>query len=215
MTMRIMTDAGMGITPYTKLVLPVSSKRDHCLGPDDAPVTLLEYGDYECPYCGRSYAIIKRIQDYFGDQLRFAFRNFPLTQVHPHAQHAAEAAEAAGAQGMFWEMHNMLFENQDALDDPSLREYALVLELDMERFDTEMMTHVYAQHVREDFMSGVRSGVNGTPTFYLNGVRYDGPWDGNGLLNTIEEELIAWNGRRRSSSSSRRRRNTKRRREDR
>ena len=208
MIMRTMTHAGMGMSPYTELALPVSSKRDHCFGPDDATVTLLEYGDYECPYCGRSYAIIKRIQDYFGDRLRFAFRNFPLTQVQPHAQHSSAAANVAGAQGMFWEMHDMLYENQDALDDPSLREYALVLELDMERFDTEMMTHVHAKRVREDFMSGVRSGVNGTPTFYLNGIRYDGPWDGNGLLNTIEE-LVASNGRRG------RRGNTNHRREDR
>ena len=191
MTMRTMTDAGMDIAPYTELVLPVTSKRDHCLGPDDAPVTLLEYGDYECPYCGRAYAIIKRIQDYFGDQLCFAYRNFPLTQVHPHAQNAAEAAEAAGVQGKFWEMHNMLYENQAALDVPSLREYALVLELDMESFDIEMMRHVHAERVREDFMSGVRSGVNGTPTFYLNGIRYDGSLSEDRLMTALEELVEA------------------------
>jgi protein-disulfide isomerase len=203
MTMRIMmTDAGMGISPYTELALPVSSKRDHCLGPDNALVTLLEYGDYECPYCGRAYVMIKRIQDYFGDQLRFAYRNFPLTQIHPHAQNAAEAAEAAGVQGRYWEMHDMLYENQTALDDPSLREYALVLELDMERFDDEMMRHVHAPRVREDFMSGVRSGVNGTPTFYVNGIRYDGSWGGDELMTAIEE-LIEGNARR---STKRRRR---------
>jgi protein-disulfide isomerase len=203
MTMRIMmTDAGMGISPYTELALPVSSKRDHCLGPNDAPATLLEYGDYECPYCGRAYVMIKRIQDHFGNQLRFAYRNFPLTQIHPHAQNAAEAAEAAGVQGKYWEMHDMLYENQTALDDPSLREYALALELDMERFDDEMMMHVHAPRVREDFMSGVRSGVNGTPTFYVNGIRYDGSWDGDRLMIAIEE-LIEGNARR---STKRRRR---------
>jgi protein-disulfide isomerase len=202
MTMRTMTDAGMGITAFAELIPPVNSKRDHCLGPDAAPVTLLEYGDYECPYCGRAYVIIKRIQDRFGDQLRFAFRNFPLTQVHPHAQQAAEAAEAAGAQGMFWEMHDMLYENQTALDEPSLREYALSLELDMDRFDMEMMTHAHAKRVREDFMSGVKSGVNGTPTFYLNGIRYDGSWEGVRLMTTVEE-LIERNGR---SNTTRRRR---------
>jgi protein-disulfide isomerase len=202
MTMRTMTGAGMGITAYAELTLPVNSKRDHCLGPDAAGVTLLEYGDYECPYCGRAYVIIKSIQDHFGDQLRFAFRNFPLTQIHPHAQQAAEAAEAAGAQDMFWEMHDMLYENQAALDQPSLREYALVLELDMDRFDMEMMTHTHAKRVREDFMSGVKSGVNGTPTFYLNGIRYDGSWEGVRLMTAIEE-LIEGNGRR---NATRRRR---------
>ena len=202
MTMRTMTDAGMGITAYAELIPQVNSKRDHCLGPDAAPVTLLEYGDYECPYCGRAYVIIKRIQDHFGDQLRFAFRNFPLTQVHPHAQQAAEAAEAAGAQGRFWEMHDMLYENQTALDEPSLREYAIFLELDMDRFDMEMMTHAHAKRVREDFMSGVKSGVNGTPTFYLNGIRYDGSWEGVRLMTTVEE-LIERNGR---SNTTRRRR---------
>ena len=204
MTMRTMTDAGMDVTVKPQLTLPVNSKRDHCLGPDDAPVTLLEYGDYECPFCGRAYVIIKRLQEYFGDQLRFAYRNFPLTQVHPNAQQAAEAAEAAGTQGMFWEMHDMLYENQDALDLPSLREYALVLELDLDRFDMEMMTHAHAQRVREDFISGVRSGVNGTPTFYLNSFRYDGSWDGKRLVTAIEE-LIEGNGRRRNTQRRRRR----------
>ena len=204
MTMRTMTDAGMDVTVKPELTLPVNSKRDHCLGPDDAPVTLLEYGDYECPFCGRAYMIIKRLKEYFGEQLRFAYRNFPLTQVHPNAQQAAEAAEAAGAQGMFWEMHDMLYENQDALDLPSLREYALVLELDLDRFDMEMMTHAHAQRVREDFMSGVRSGVNGTPTFYLNGLRFDGSWDGTRLMTTIEEQ-IEGNGRRRNAPRRRRR----------
>ena len=204
MTMRTMTDAGMDVTVKPELTLPVNSKRDHCLGADDAPVTLLEYGDYECPFCGRAYVIIKRLQEYFGDQLRFAYRNFPLTQVHPHAQQAAEAAEAAGAQGKFWEMHDMLYENQDALDLPSLREYALVLELDLDRFDMEMMTHAHAQRVREDFMSGVRSGVNGTPTFYLNSLRFDGSWDGTRLMTAIQE-LIEGNGRRRNTPRRRRR----------
>jgi protein-disulfide isomerase len=204
MTMRTMTDAGMGIIANAQLTPPVNSKRDHCLGPDNAPVTLLEYGDYQCPFCGRAYVIIKRLQEYFGYQLRFAFRNFPLTQIHPHAQQAAEAAEAAGAQGKFWEMHDMLYENQDALDLPSLREYALVLELDMDRFDMEMMTHAHAQRVREDFMSGVRSGVNGTPTFYLNSLRFDGSWGGTRLMTTIEE-LIEGNGRRRNTPRRRRR----------
>jgi protein-disulfide isomerase len=190
--------AGVGYNPNTKLTLPVDSKRDHCTGSDAAPVTLLEYGDFECPYCGRAYAIVKSVQDYFGDQMRFAFRHFPLTQVHPHAQHAAEAAEVAGAQGMFWEMHDLLYENQEALDDPSLREYAAFLELDIERFDIEMATHVHARRVREDFMSGIRSGVNGTPTFFLNGTRYDGSWELDGLVASIGELIAITNRTRRN-----------------
>src|SRR5919199_6899410 len=159
------------------LTLPVSSKHDHIQGPDTAPATLVEYGDYECPYCGQAYPIIKNIQEYFGDKLRFVFRNFPVTQVHPHAEHAAEAAEAAGVQNKFWEMHDYLYEHQDALDDNHLRRYASVLEMDVSRFDHEMARHAYAGRVRDDFMGGIRSGVNGTPTFYINGVRYDESWD--------------------------------------
>ncbi len=179
------------IYPIAKLILPVDCKRDHCSGSHRAPVTLLEYGDYECPYCGQAYGIIKDIQDKLADRLCFAFRNFPLTQVHPHAQHAAEAAEAAGAQNRFWEMHDLLYENQDALDDYSLREYASELGLDMKRFDFEMMMHVHAPRVREDFRSGIMSGVNGTPTFFLNGIRYDGSWDEESLLASIQNLMTS------------------------
>ena len=185
-----MKRAGVRIRPIDmvpRLTIPVRCERDHCQGPNTAPVTLVEYGDYECPYCGQAYLIIKDIQDQLGDQLCFVFRNFPLTRVHPHAQNAAEAAEAAGAQGRFWEMHDLLYENQDALDDAYLREYALELGLDVGRFDMEMITHVHAPRVREDFLSGLRSGVNGTPTFYLNGIRYDGSWDEVSMLASIEQ----------------------------
>jgi protein-disulfide isomerase len=171
------------------LALPVSSRRDHIQGPDMAPVTLVEYGDYECPYCGEAYPIIKNIQADIGNKLRFVFRNFPVTQVHPHAQHAAEAAEAAGAQNKFWEMHDYLYEHQDALDDNHLRRYASALGMDVLRFDREMAEHVHASRVREDFMSGIRSGVNGTPTFYINSVRYDDSWDEETLLSAINEAL--------------------------
>ena len=150
---------------------------------------MVEYGDYECPYCGEAYPIIKNIQEYFGDKLRFVFRNFPVTQVHPHAQHAAEAAEAAGAQNKFWAMHDYLYEHQDALDDNHLRQYASALGMDVSRFDREMAGHVHADRIREDFMSGIRSGVNGTPTFYINSVRYDDSWDEETLLSAINETL--------------------------
>lgn len=171
------------------LTLPVSSRRDHIQGPDKAQVTLVEYGDYECPYCGEAYPIIKNIQADIGDKLRFVFRNFPVTQVHPHAQHAAEAAEAAGAQNKFWAMHDYLYEHQDALDDNHLRQYASALGMDVSRFDREMAGRVHADRIREDFMSGIRSGVNGTPSFYINSVRYDDSWDEETLLSAINKTL--------------------------
>ena len=166
------------------LTLPVG-ERDHAQGPTDAPVTLVEYGDYECPHCGRAYPIVKQLRQRLGRRLRFVFRNFPLRESHPHAQRAAESAEAAGAQGRFWEMHDRLFERQFALDDEYLIEYAGDLGLDVERFRAELVGRVYEPRVREDFRSGVRSGVNGTPTFFINGVRYDGAWDEETLVAAI------------------------------
>lgn len=173
------------MSPASKLKPPVGEK-DHVQGPSDAPVTLVEYGDYECPYCGRAYPITKALQERLGDQLRFVFRNFPLGEAHPHAQHAAEAAEAAGAQGKFWELHDLLYEHQDALKDDDLVRYARALHLDVPRFVKDMEDHRNADRVREDFRSGVRSGVNGTPTFFINGVRHDGPFDLRSLLAAIE-----------------------------
>ena len=167
------------------LTLPVG-ERDHVRGPSNAPVTLVEYGDYECPHCGRAYPIVKAVQGRVGNELRFVFRNFPLRESHPHAQRAAESAEAAGAQGRFWEMHDRLFERQFALDDEYLIEYAGDLGLDVERFRAELVGRVYEPRVREDFRSGVRSGVNGTPTFFINGVRYDGSWDRDSLLAALQ-----------------------------
>jgi protein-disulfide isomerase len=169
------------------LVLPVSEERDHVQGPAAAPVTLLEYGDYECPYCGAAYPIVKQVQARLGDQLRFVFRNFPITTSHPHAEQAAEAAEAAAAQDRFWEMHDHLYEHQRRLGDDDLRGYADELGLDVARFSDELAEHVHAARVREDFMSGVRSGVNGTPTFYVNGVRHDGSYELDTLLAALED----------------------------
>ena len=169
----------------TQLTLPVGD-RDHIQGPADAPVTLVEYGDYECPHCGRAYPIVKQVQQRMGRRLRFVFRNFPLRESHPHAQHAAEAAEAAGAQGKFWEMHDRLFERQFALDDDNLIEYAGDLGLDVERFRRELAQRAYEPRLREDFRSGVTSGVNGTPTFFINGARHDDAWDLQPLLAVLE-----------------------------
>jgi protein-disulfide isomerase len=164
------------------------------MGPDDAPVTLVEYGDYQCPHCGRAYPIVKDIQERLGQGLRFVFRNFPLAEIHPHAQHAAEAAEAAAAQQHFREMHDALFENQRALTDRYLAEYAAGIGLDVTRFQHELSAHTHAPRVREDFISGVRSGVNGTPTFFINGLRYDGSWDFEELLDALETAAAASTG---------------------
>jgi protein-disulfide isomerase len=169
----------------SRLVVPVSA-RDHVEGPETAPVTLVEYGDYQCPYCGAAYPIVKRVQKRLGDHLRFVFRNFPLSEIHPFAEGAAEGAEAAGAQGKFWEMHDRLFEHQRALDQGHLVEYARQLGLDVARFERDLGDHNFAGRVREDFLSGARSGVNGTPTFYINGRRHDASYDFDTLLAALE-----------------------------
>jgi protein-disulfide isomerase len=168
-----------------ELTVPVADG-DHVQGPADAPVTLLEYGDYECPYCGAAYPIVKQVQTQMGDRLRFVFRNFPITTSHPHAEQAAEAAEAADAQGRFWEMHDHLYEHQQHLEPADLRSYAAELGLDVDRFEDELARHVHAERVRDDFMSGVHSGVNGTPSFYVNGVRHDGSYEAETLLAVLE-----------------------------
>ncbi|MCD7971933.1 MAG: DsbA family protein [Candidatus Azobacteroides sp.] len=149
---------------------------DHILGSKDAPVELLEYADYECPYCGQAYKVIKEIQKEMGDKLRFVFRNFPLQELHPFAVHAAIAAEAATAQDKFWEMHDMLFENQRRLEDEYLITYAREVGMDTNRFEEDFMKDEFFQKVKADFESGVNCGVEGTPAFFVNGKRYDGNW---------------------------------------
>jgi protein-disulfide isomerase len=165
----------------------VTEDRDHVQGSPDAAVTLVEYGDYECPYCGAAYPIVKDVQAAMGDELRFVFRNFPITTAHPHAAQAAEAAEAAAAQDRFWPMHDLLYENQQRLNGENLFAYANDLGLDAERFKRELEEHVHAERVHEDFMSGVRSGVNGTPGFFINGVRHDDSYDFDTLLGALRQ----------------------------
>jgi protein-disulfide isomerase len=172
----------------SELVHPVSS-RDHIKGPRNATVTLVEYGDFECPYCAQAYWHVKELEQTLGHLMCFVFRNFPLANIHPHAEHAAEAAESAGAQEKFWEMHDVLFEHQDALEDPNLVEYAAAIGLDVARFIHDMSEHRYAGRVREDFFSGVRSGVDGTPTFFINGRRRQGSFDVRSLLAAIEDVI--------------------------
>jgi protein-disulfide isomerase len=157
-----------------RLTLPVGD-RDHSEGPSDAPMVLVEYGDYQCPYCGAAYPIVKRVQKELGNNLRFVFRNFPITNAHPQAEWAAETAEAASAQGKFWEMHDYLYENQGSLGDEAFfAKFETRLKLDASKIASEVAKEAYSSRIKEDFMSGVRSGVNGTPTFFIDGVRYDG-----------------------------------------
>jgi len=177
------------MTQHDSQLRPPVGENDHVQGPATAPVTLLEYGDYECPYCGAAYPIVREVQRRLGDRLRFVFRNFPITTAHPHAEHAAEAAEAAGAQGKFWEMHDYLYEHQRALGDRNLEEHAKAVGLDVERWAADMEGQAFAERVRADFMSGVRSGVNGTPTFYINGRRHDGSYDLETLMAAIEAAM--------------------------
>ena len=176
------------------LTMPVSEGRDHLEGPADAVVTLVEYGDYECPYSGAAYPIVKELQARMGSRLRFVFRNFPITPAHPHAEQAAEAAEAAAAQGKFWEMHDVFYENQRHLGDQDLLAYAESLGLDAERFGKELAEHVHAGRVHEDYMSGLQSGVNGTPTFFINGGRHAGSYEIEPLQAALERAAASKRG---------------------
>ncbi len=168
--------------------------RDHTRGPATAPVTLVQYGDYECPYCGRMHPIIKELQERLGGRLRFVFRHFPLDPLHPRARRAAEAAEVAASQGRFWEMHDLLYENQENLEDEDLRRYAADLGLDLERFEDDLANGRHTERVQEDRRGGERSGVEGTPAFFVNGLRYEGPLGLDGLLAAVEEAAGAPRG---------------------
>src|SRR5205085_11275194 len=168
-----------------KLLTLPDPGHDHVSGSTNGSSKLLKYVDYECPFCADTQPIVKEIQRRLNDDLLFAFRHFPLINIHPHSEHAAEAAEAAGAQENFWGMHNLLFENQRALEDEDLVAYAGELGLDGTRLIGEVTSSVYALRIREDFKSGVRGGVNGTPTLFINGERYDGARDLKHLLDAL------------------------------
>jgi len=169
-----------------KLVVPVDPSHDHIQGDSKALLTLVQYGDYQCPFCGAAYPEVKKVQNELGSKLRFVFRNFPLTNVHEFAMDAAETAEAAAAQGKFWEMHDFLYEHQRTLGEPSVAlGYAKRLGLDTQKFEREISQHVYQKRIKDDFMGGVRSGVNGTPTFYVNGVRHDGPAEAEAIVKSL------------------------------
>jgi protein-disulfide isomerase len=171
------------------LAVPVT-KSDHIRGPFNAPVTLLEYGDYECPYCGMAHPIVIRVLKHFGPRLRFCFRHFPLTQAHPNAEPAAEAAEFAGAHKQFWAMHDGIYANQAVLGMPLLLSLAAHLGLPREGLIRAVTDQEYADKIQQDFMGGVRSGVTGTPTFFIGNQRHDGGFDFNTLVAAIDAQLV-------------------------
>jgi protein-disulfide isomerase len=163
------------VSESAHLSIPVRSE-DRSQGPEDAKLTVVEYGDYQCPYCGQAYPIVKQLQKEFGDDFRLIFRNLPLADVHPHAEAAAEVAEAVALQGKFWEIHDMLFENQRDLSTEGLMRYIKEVGGDVERATKDIQGGAPRKRVEADFEGAIRSGANGTPTFFVNGERYDGSW---------------------------------------
>jgi protein-disulfide isomerase len=170
------------------LVFPVST-RDHSQGTSSATIELVEYGDYQSPLCGETYPIIKSLQKKFQDELIFVFRNFPLTRIHSHAMSAAVASEAAARQGKFWPMHDMLFENQKELHLSALNAYAGYIGMDVFQFGIDMDDERLQIKIKEDYESGLRSGVDGTPTFFINGEKYFGRWDEHSLSSFIKNKI--------------------------
>ena len=167
---------------------PVSEK-DHIEGSSSAPITLVEYGDYECPFCATAHPIVKKLQAHFKENLRFVFRNFPLREIHSHAEGAAEAAEFAGAQGKFWPMHDSIYENQADLSLESLQEQGAQLDLNPRDIEVAILSQQFEEKIQGDFMGGVRSGVNGTPSFYINGKKFEGRTTFAELKTAIEKLL--------------------------
>jgi protein-disulfide isomerase len=161
-------------------------KSDHAQGPESAPVTLVEYGDYQCPYCADVHSMIQSIVKTMGAKLRFVFRHMPLNEMHPYAQYAAEAAEAAGAQGKFWEMHDAIYDHQSDLSPDLLHKLGRKLQLDIPRFEADLDARRYGARVKRDFMGAMRSGVAGTPTFFINGERYDGTLEQRALFAALQ-----------------------------
>jgi NhaA family Na+:H+ antiporter len=172
-----------------KLDQPVSPARDHISGPHQALMQLVEYGDYECPHCRRAHAVVRNMQQHFGEEFSYTFRHLPNVKLHPNARLAAEAAEAAAAQGRFWEMHEAMFESPDTLDLAGLNALAERLELDMKQFRADLEAHVHSDRIQQDLDSAIRSNSQGTPTFYVNGRRYDGAWDTDALAEALQPRL--------------------------
>jgi protein-disulfide isomerase len=180
----------------------VDPERDHIRGAEDAPVTLVEYGDYECPYCGQAEEVVRELLLSFGDDVRYVWRHLPLNDVHTTAQLAAEAAEAAGAQGAFWEMHDKLLEHQDEQSPRDIRRYAEELALDMERFAKDVHTHAYADRVADDVGSADASGVAGTPSFFINGQRHQGAYDVETLTRAVRAARLRESALRKNATAA-------------
>ncbi|MCU1457001.1 MAG: oxidoreductase [Actinomycetia bacterium] len=176
----------MAIPTSTHVLTAPVSERDHFSGSLGARLQLVEYGDYECPFCRAAQPVVEEVTRRLDQELCCAYRHFPIVSAHPHALHAAEAAEAAGAQGKFWAMHAWLFEHQDQLDDESLVYHAMRLGLDPRRFVGDLVEHRFIPKIREDLATGARSGVNGTPTFFVNSIRYEGPRDPESIIMALE-----------------------------
>ena len=177
--------------PPQTLTPPLDPARDHVRGGAKPLVTLVEYGDFQCPYCGDAYPVVLELLGRYGDRLRFAFRHMPMVDLHPRARAAAEAAEAAGAQGRFWEMHDRLFTHQLELSDAELRGHAEAIGLDVGRFDRELREGVHSERVDDDYLSGLRSGVPSTPRFFVNGAIQLGSGSRAELEEAISHELAA------------------------
>jgi protein-disulfide isomerase len=173
---------------------PELTADDHVLGPAGALVTVLEYGDYECPYCRGAARDVHRLLDRYPGMIRFVYRNFPIAQLHPHAEQAAESAEAAATQGKFWEMYELLLRPSSQLDLNSLLGYAERLDLDIGRFRNEVIGNVYAARIEHDVQEGIRNGVNATPKFYVDGQRIDGKLPLEGLVDTVQAAVAAASG---------------------
>jgi len=169
---------------------PVNN-RDHILGIKTAPLELLEYGDYQCPSCSESYLVVKKVLRQFGKNVVFIFRNFPLTEVHPDAFDAALTAEAAGLQNKFWEMYELLYQNQERLSAQELFSYARQIGLDVNRFEQDIQSQALTAKIEADIEGGIKSGVNGTPTFYINGEKYEKDWESDGLIDDLKSLIIS------------------------
>ncbi|MGB7103279.1 MAG: DsbA family protein [Acidimicrobiales bacterium] len=176
------------MSEHAHLSIPVGPE-DHSAGPVDAPLTLVEYGDYQCPYCGQAFPIVERLRKNFADAMRFIFRNLPLADMHPHAEAAAEVAEAVALQGKFWEIHDTLYENQGDLSEAALRRYIEEVGADVQQATKDIAGGGPEKRVEEDFEGAIRSGANGTPTFFVNGVRYDGSWQYEPFAEYLKEVL--------------------------
>ncbi len=172
----------------TRLAVPVS-ERDHSQGPATAAIIMVQYGDYECPYTRQSTTVVRAIQQQLGEQLRFVYRNFPLTEIHPHALHAALAAEAAAMQGMFWQMHDYIFHHQHTLEDADLAQFAEAVGLDLQQYARALADQRSLARIEEDVEGGERSGVQGTPTFFIKGVLYRGSWEHDALLAALQAAI--------------------------